>query len=98
MKRVTLATIKSFIRKNEGKLYIKNKSSFDGMIDGCVQHNGARLDIATKTNAFPENTLGVSGAWFVRGGNDYFTAFNDGFFQGYEISNCCGRFLLAVQA
>ena len=35
MARITLATVKSFMKKNEGKLFVKAKSSFDGMVD-CV--------------------------------------------------------------
>ena len=38
MSKITLSTFKSFIRKNEGKLFIKCKSSFDGMTD-CVEQN-----------------------------------------------------------
>ena len=33
MTKATIATLKSFIKKNQGKLYIKKKSSFDGMTD-----------------------------------------------------------------
>lgn len=36
MSKITKATVKSFIKKNEGNLYIRVKSSFDGMTD-CVQ-------------------------------------------------------------
>jgi len=36
-KRITLATFKSFMKKNEGKLFIQCISSFDGMTD-CVEY------------------------------------------------------------
>lgn len=36
--KTTKATFKSFVRKNEGKLFIKCTSSFDGMTD-CVEQN-----------------------------------------------------------
>ena len=45
-----------------------------------------------------ENTLGVAGAWFVGGSRDYFREYSEGGFKGYEVSNCCGRFVLAVAA
>lgn len=34
MKKITKATFKSFIKKNEGNLFIQTKSYFDGSIDG----------------------------------------------------------------
>ena len=33
-KKITLATFKAFIRKNADRLYIMNRSHFDGMTDG----------------------------------------------------------------
>lgn len=50
----------------------------------------------TETEAMRDNSLGIRGAWFVFQGRDYFTAYDDGTFAGYEISNCCGSFILAV--
>lgn len=38
MSKITRTTLKTFIRKNDGNLYIMTKSSFDGMTD-CVQQN-----------------------------------------------------------
>lgn len=36
-KKITKSTFKSFIRKNDGKLFIQCVSSFDGMTD-CVEY------------------------------------------------------------
>ncbi len=36
MKKITKATFKSFIKKNEGKLFFQRMSNFDGMTD-CVE-------------------------------------------------------------
>ena len=35
MSKVTLATLKSFLKNNEGKIYFQEHSAFDGMVD-CV--------------------------------------------------------------
>ena len=67
----TLATIKSFIRKNPA-LYIKNLSNFDGMVD-CVMpcdDQGFRPVSAPEQGYNHENKLGIRGAWFVFGGRD----------------------------
>lgn len=95
MSKITLATIKSFIKKNEGKLYIKNESTFDGMVD-CVmpcRDTGWKLAEKSDNQAYHQ---GVKGAWFVGGSRDYFTPYEDKQFTGYEVYNSCGTFLLAV--
>ena len=95
----TMATVKSFIKKNQGKLYIKNLSDFDGMVD-CVMpcdDKGFRLAQAPEVGRNHENCLNIRGAWFVLGGGDRVYEFSDGQFEGYEIYNCCGNFFLAVE-
>ena len=94
-KKITLATIKSFIRKNDGALLINVTSRFDGMTDCCESRNGG-FEVAQKTDRCSENTLGIEGAWFVKGSRDYFKEYSDGERTGYEVYNCCGRFVLAV--
>lgn len=94
MKKITLATLKSFIRRNEGKLFVNVKSSFDGMVDGCEpQHGGFQ---AQRPASHSKNTLGIAGVWLVGSSRDYFTAFDNGDFEGIEVSNCCGRFIVAT--
>jgi len=96
--KITLRTLKTFINKNRENLYINCKSSFDGMVD-CVmpvENSGfmeAKIDPLESTR---DNTLGVRGAWFVFQSRDYFTTYDDGTYTGYEISNCCGHFILAI--
>jgi hypothetical protein len=97
MTKITLATIKSFIRKNEGSLFINVKSYFDGMIDGCTSCNDG-FGPARKTDDNLRNTAGISGAWFVNGSRDYFKPYNENGYTGYEISNCCGHFILAIKS
>jgi hypothetical protein len=94
----TLTTIKSFIRKNPD-LYINNLSNFDGMVD-CVmpcEDRGFRKATAPDQGYNHENKLGIQGAWFVFGSRDYIRSYDDDRFSGYEISNCCGHFILAIK-
>jgi len=94
----TMATIKSFIRKNPA-LYIKNLSNFDGMVD-CVMpcdDQGFRLVTAPDQGYNHENKLGIQGAWFVLGGGDRFYDYSKDGFTGYEVYNCCGHFVLAIK-
>jgi hypothetical protein len=96
--RITLATIKSFIRKNRESLLINCKSSFDGMVD-CVMptdENGFTKALNPDEGRNFENCLGIHGAWFVLGGGDRFYPYEDESFKGYEVYNCCGRFILAT--
>lgn len=94
MKKITLATIKSFINKTND-LYISTRSTFDGMQD-CVTSTGKKEFVkAERTERFMENTCGIVGAWFVKGSRDYFVEYNDGKFAGFEVHNCCGKFIVA---
>ncbi len=94
--KTTKATVKSFIRRNEGNLFINVKSSFDGMTDCCEPlHDG--FVKANKTEEFSERTLGIAGAWFVGQSRDYFTPYNVNGYNGYEVSNSCGHFIIAVK-
>lgn len=97
MAKVTLSTIKAFVRKNEGRLHIKEKSRFDGMVD-CVMPtgDGAFHPALKDERGFTDNTMDIQGAWFVKGSRDWFTPYEDEKFVGYDISNCCGSFTLAV--
>lgn len=101
MKKITLTTIKSFIKHNKGYLHISNRSSFDGGIDCVAQSEDksfrqAQYLMPGGTSIDENNRLGISGAWFVGSSRDYFTAWEDESFIGYDISNCCGRFILAI--
>ena len=95
----TMATIKSFIKKNDGKLFIKNLSDFDGMVDCVMPCNDKGFRVATKPEQGRnhENCLNIRGAWFVLGGGDRVYEFSDGQFEGFEIYNCCGNFILAIE-
>lgn len=103
-KKVTLATIKSFIKREMSRdnLYIKNLSTFDGSQDMVVEVVNEGFRKAKPTTNNPKYTLGVSTAWFVgdsRIGDsrNYFEAYDDGIYTGYKVYNCCGSFILAMK-
>ncbi len=95
--KTTLSTVKSFVNKNEGKLYIDVKSSFDGMTDCCEPLQGGFVKATKDTDTWNKHSLGVTGAWFVFGSRDYFHDYTENGFSGYEVSNCCGHFILAIR-
>lgn len=94
-KKITLATIKSFLR-NAKNLHICKKSMFDGMTDCVMPTADRKFETASYTCNALYNTLGIQGAWFVRDSDDYFAAYEDDTFKGYEVHNCCGSFLLVT--
>ena len=100
MSKITLSTVKSFIKKNRNDLMIKVKTKFDGMTDGCEPQKNEWVE-ATQTTEFMEHTLGVEGAWFTTSSRNFFTPYESTVkdnwdMEGYEISNCCGSFVLAI--
>lgn len=97
MKKPTLATVKSFIRKNSDRLLICSRAAFDGMSDSTVyDRNPGFRKVEFNPEGF-ENTLGVPGAWFVFGSRDLITPYQRNGLVGFEIYNCCGVFVLAVE-
>ena len=97
-KKITLATIKSFIKKNQENLYINVLSSFDGMTDACEDQNDGFKKAEETTNRFSVlNNKGIEGAWFVGESRDYFSPYEDKLFTGYKITNACGKFILAIK-
>lgn len=97
MKKITLATFKSWMRKNQGKIFVNVKSSFDGMTDGCEPCRDG-FKPASQSDHPHQNNLGINGIWLVLGGGDYFTPYYDAEYCGIEVSNCCGRFIVAITA
>lgn len=95
--KITLATVKSFIRKNWANLHIKCTSDFDGMDDSIHHDPSAQFHpVKQDDRGCESNTLGIAGAWFVKGSRDYFSAYEDRLMVGIDVSNCCGSFILAV--
>jgi hypothetical protein len=94
-KKITLATFKSFIRKNAVSLFVNQKSSFDGMVD-CVTACEGGFTRAEAEDKFESHSLGLRGLWLVGSSRDYFRAYEDEKFVGIEVTNCCGRSIVAV--
>lgn len=96
-KKITMATVKSFVRKNSGNLFINVKSSFDGMTDCCESLYDGFVKAQQDTD-HPSHTLGIKGAWFVGDSRDYFQPYDNiaGDMTGIEVSNSCGHFILAI--
>jgi hypothetical protein len=97
MAKITKATVKSFIKKNTGNLYVRNDSQFDGMTD-CVEFNrNAQFRPASSTTRFVENTLGVDGVYVVGGSRNSFRPYEDSEYTGIEYYNCCGGGVIAIK-
>ncbi len=97
MAKATIATVKSFIRKNADNLLINVTSSFDGMVDGCESRNDGFQKATTDHEINQAHTFGIRGAWFVGQSRDYIQPFEQHGLNGFIISNSCGRFILAVE-
>jgi len=97
-KKITRTTIKSFIKREEknGNLYVKVKSSFDGMID-CVSQVEDEFRKVENVDFSKEYDFDIKGLWLVGSSRDYFTEFADDNYIGYKISNCCGVSIIAMK-
>ncbi len=97
-KKITLATFKSFVRKNRENLHVRVESSFDGMVDCVMGNDGAKFEPAQETEYNLEATLGIEGIWLVRGSRDYFEGIydNEGNLVGIHVWNCTGSFTVAA--
>lgn len=92
-----MTTVKSFVKKNHGNMFIKVRSSFDGMTDGCEYASNPQFEPVEHQERMINNTLGINGAWFVRGGGDLVRPYEDDEFVGFDIYNCCGSFFIAIK-
>lgn len=102
-KKITLTTVKSFIKNNRKSLYINVRTDFNGMTD-CVESVDKGWEKVTsdttqsKTADYMERTMGISEAWFVGDSRDYFSPYNESGFVGIKVCNSCGSFILAIPA
>ena len=97
MKKFTLASAKSFIKKNRADLLIKVKSRFDGMYDCVMAFDSTRFEPVTPAYHSHENNLGINGVWFTHSGNSFYPLYNDNEeIVGFECYNCCGSFIVKV--
>lgn len=95
-KKITLATVKSFAKRNSDKLFVKEVSSFDGMTD-CVEslnRDWRKSSILKDQKYYKTN---IDGVYTVGSSRDYFTKYEDSLYIGIEVYNCCGRSIIAVK-
>jgi hypothetical protein len=83
-KKITMATLKSFVRKSES-LFVLAISSFDGMTDCVEQNNNQKLLAVSK-----ENAIGIQGVWCVGSSRDWFSFYETETHYGIKVSNSCG--------
>jgi len=104
-KKITVATVKSFIRKNRSNLLINVKSSFDSMQDMVTESRNKDFFPARARTYYKDqqevevsqddkHTLGVSGVWFT--GRDMCERFETETHIGFEVYNCCGTWRVAI--
>jgi len=93
MRKFTLASLKSFIKKNEKTLYIKVNSSFNGMNDSVetvksdlMQVNAEKIDFTRK------RTFWINGLQLVGHSDDKFEISKNG--KAVNIFNCCWDYTL----
>ena len=98
-KKPTLATLKSFVRRNKGNLQVRFRSDFDGMTDCVQRHHNPQWQEARDSDQgerMAQHDLGVSGAYCVLRGRDYITPLSEPGYDGYAVYNCCGSWDIAV--
>lgn len=94
-KKATIATVKSFVRKNRSALHVLTESQYDSGQDG-VRKCSTPVFTPAQDAGNVEHTMGVQGAWIVGGGRDYITPFCKDGFEGYNVYNSCGSFSVGV--
>lgn len=96
-KKITIATLKSFAKRNCDNLYVKNLSHFDGMTD-CVEQvenqEWLKTEIIENTNYY---RTGIKGVYTVGSSRDYFSKYEDANYIGIEVYNSCGSAILAIK-
>lgn len=97
-KKITIATVKSFIRKHNaaGTLLVRCDSSFDGMTD-CVERNRDAAFFAPQAAREHSSNMGLQGIYFVAQSGNWCSAYDDGTYAGFKVSNCCGSWVVAAK-
>lgn len=94
-KRLTLATLKAFLNKNEANIFVRVLSSFDGMQD-MVDTVKDEFKNVPKSETPKDYNLGFSGLYLVGGSRDSIEIYEDGIYTGFKIYNSCGSCLVAT--
>lgn len=93
-KNITAITVRSFVKRNEGKVFIKKTAEFDGMTD-CVEQvsdNWHKAEYCLNIR----RGIGLQGVYIIDG-RTYYYAYEDSEFVGYRYSNCVERGIIAVK-
>lgn len=96
-KKITLATLKSFAKRNEGEIYAKEVSCFNGMVDMVENHENPKWLPSGLSEEKGYYRTGIQGIYTVGSSRDYFTLYDDGHYFGIEVYNSCGTSILAVK-
>lgn len=99
MTKITKSTVKSFIKKNISDLYMKEFTYFNGMTDGIDNVPEIRNRFITLTES-SRAALGVETTYnspsFFESHNSIEPVEGENF-TGFEITNCCGRYIIAAR-
>jgi len=95
MKKITIATVKGFIKKNAQTLFVNVKSSYDGMVDG-VQDDNDGFQKAKPSERVYSHSLGIMGVWFTPSTRNWCEVYEDNNYTGFRVDNCCGSFIVAI--
>ena len=96
-KKITRATFKSFVKKNRENLHISCISSFNGMTDGVDYVENEQFIPVVSSTVNEHHTLGINGVWLVGQSRDLFSHYKKDGFEGIEVYNSCGSFIVAVK-
>jgi len=95
-KKITKATLKSFINKNRDNLYLKVKSSFDGSVDSTIYLKDPQFKKAVASKYPSKENMGIEGVWVVDKPN-LFSSYKEDGWTGIEVFNCCAHFVVAIK-
>lgn len=93
-KNITAITVRSFVKRNEGKVFIKKTAEFDGMTD-CIEQISDNWHEAEYCLDIRRG-IGLQGVYIIDG-RTYYYAYEDSEFVGYRYSNCVERGIIAVK-
>lgn len=96
MKKITRATVKSFIRRHRDHLFVMSISSFDGQEDARMAFDKPEFLSVEVWDVNNQRTLGVEGVYFRE--NTSFKAYSGHGFEGFEVSHSGADFVLAVRS
>jgi hypothetical protein len=94
-KKITRTTLKSFIEKAAGELYVN--INHGGFVKAKHLNLNDKSDVSYVTN---KRTLGIVGLYLTGGKTsckDWFYAYEDDTYKGFKYRNCCGSGIIAIR-